>query len=846
MKLKHAFLLLLSVFFTLHVFAQRDEEEREDKDGRMKDFIEKRQDFLEANAGTKNLTTVNYREWQRFNTTSKTAGYTTLNGNWGQITINQQSPWGMGRVNCFAMQPGTPSTIWVATPSGGLWKTTNSGTNWNNYTDALPVPGVAGVCIDPNLTSTLYILTGTASIVECQSIGVFKSTDGGVNWFATGLDTARQPQGGGYGWSANELLMDPNNSSILFACMNNGLFRTQDAGATWTNVFPGNNVKDMVFHPTNSNIIYLTTGGGQIFSSNNNGLTFSGIQGVPAVPGYPNTQATTLAVSPAAPDSLFLCLTVSKPGYENVIALGRAKYNATTNALTFGASKLSMYDTGTAVHNLSDMTCALRYWRDARLAVSPATTAQMYVGGLDTWSTNDYGKSWIFKRVNNAPHTDCSQMEYVGTDIYTCDDGGFYKQTASPTNSSAPWSILTGKMPIQQIWRLGISQASTSDFFLALQDNGTHIRTASGYKHMEGGDGILAKIDPNNPSLFYGKSSDNSKIIFKYRNFDTIQLDPTHNNAQEKGFNFLPFEIDQNNGKNLFTAFKSLYTSTDTGNTWTTHNFGGAIETKLMAVCKSNTNVIWLMEDGVNYTIRKTDNGGINFGLVTVPDSIPKSTINDIVICPFDENRVYLVMDGYTAGKKVYVTTNGGLTWRNLSYNLPNVPIYSIAYEDVGDSSIYIGTEIGVYYFNTLINKWIPFNNGLPLCRVQELFINYTSKKLIAGTYGRGIFMTDLYSGSCASTMTLTGSVNQNNTYSAGTQLNSTQTVYGGANSTVRYYSGGAVTMQPGFVAQSGSGFVAAVAGCGGEVDPILDKKAQKKAILKPSLSKKRKKLLKK
>jgi hypothetical protein len=334
-------------------------------------------------------------------------------------------------------------------------------------------------------------------------------------------------------------------------------------------------------------------------------------------------------------------------------------------------------------------------------------------------------------------------------------------------------------------------------------------------------------MDPNNTSLFYGKSADNSRIILKYRNGDTIKLNPA--NSQEANYNFIPFEIDQSNGKNLFTAFRSLYTSTDTGNTWTKHDFGGTNETRLMAIAQSNTNVIWLME-AVNNTIRKTINGA-TFEPVTIPDSIPKADINNIIICPFDENRVYLIMDGYTAGQKLYVTTDGGLNWKNMSRNLPNVPIYSLAYEDVGDSSIYIGTEIGVYYFNTLINKWISFNNGLPLCRVQELYINYTSRKLIAATYGRGIFMTDLYYGFCDPTVTLTGSVHQNYTYSAGTQLTSTQTIYGGANSAIQYYSGNTVTMQPGFVAKSGSRFVAAVAGCGGEVDPILDKKVKKKPV---------------
>src|SRR5205814_307020 len=94
---------------------------------------------------------------------------------------------GVGRVNCVRLNPLNASHVWAGSPAGGLWKSTNSGTNWTTNTDQLTVLGVSDVAINPLDTSIMYIATGDGDASDTYSAGVLKSTDAGVTWNTTGL-----------------------------------------------------------------------------------------------------------------------------------------------------------------------------------------------------------------------------------------------------------------------------------------------------------------------------------------------------------------------------------------------------------------------------------------------------------------------------------------------------------------------------------------------------------------------------------------------------------------------------------------------------------------------------------
>ncbi len=93
----------------------------------------------------------------------------------------------------------------------------------------------------------------------------------------------------------------------------------------------------------------------------------------------------------------------------------------------------------------------------------------------------------------------------------------------------------------------------------------------------------------------------------------------------------------------------------------------------------------------------------------------------------------------------MYYSNNGGATWTNISKNLPNLPVNTVVYQN-GTDRVYVGTDVGVYYLNNISSQWVAYNNKLPNVMVHELEINYTNNKLVAATYGRGIWKVDLVS----------------------------------------------------------------------------------------------------
>ena len=113
---------------------------------------------------------------------------------------------------------------------------------------------------------------------------------------------------------------------------------------------------------------------------------------------------------------------------------------------------------------------------------------------------------------------------------------------------------------------------------------------------------------------------------------------------------------------------------------------------------------------------------------------------------PTDEERVWVTLSGYTAGEKVYRTTDGGNNWVNISGTLPNIPVNCIELDNTSNlETIYIGTDLGVFVSDSTVNDWNSFNNNsLPNVIVSELEIQYQSNKLFAATYGRGLWNIDL------------------------------------------------------------------------------------------------------
>ena len=218
--------------------------------------------------------------------------------------------------------------------------------------------------------------------------------------------------------------------------------------------------------------------------------------------------------------------------------------------------------------------------------------------------------------------------------------------------------------------------------------------------------------------------------------------------GQPTGAWVTPYSISPSNSSTLFAGYDKVWKTTDRGNNWTSASQVLSASQKLrsLAIAPSNSNVLYAADQTNMW--KTTDGGATNWGVITLPTTA--NNVTYITIKNNDPNTVWITYGGFTSGSKVYESTNGGASWTNISTGLPNLPVMCIAYykKPTDRNVLFVGTDVGVYVKDGA-NNWVPFNTNLPNVVVTELEIFYGSgieaiDKLRAGTYGRGLWETDI------------------------------------------------------------------------------------------------------
>ena len=672
---------------------------------------------------------------------------------------------GLGRINCMAFHPTDPNTFWVGTPAGGLWKTTNGGTNWTTNTDNLPVLGVSDIAVHPTNPNILYIATGDGDMGslsaltggangDTKSVGILKSTDGGATWNTTGLN-----------WSVTtptlirRLLINPSNPQVLIAASSDGIRRTTDGGATWSNTQSGH-FMDLEYKPGDPTIVYASSfdisGNAKIYRSTDSGGTWNLISTLADV------VRINLAVTPNAPNLVdALC------AYNNLSGSGLSGLWYSSNS---GAS-FSQYFTGNDTNNLlhgsyNASGAGGQGYYDLAYAINPNNYNDIWLGGVNTWNSTNGGSNWFIKTMwnsntsinpNNVPvvHADKHFIAFhplVPGTMFECNDGGLYKTT----NNGSTWSDLSNGLQISQMYRIGVSQNQADPAVICgLQDNGTKLTDLTNWQDLNGGDGMECIIDGSTNTIY--SSYVNGKF---YRNVNTVISStipflsseviapiPPSTESTPNGAWVTPLIIHPTNTSTLYAGYKRVYKTTNEGDTWTAISSGvldsNSEDIRFMAIAPSNPNTIYAA------TLKKlysTTNGGTSWNLILDSGTIQNyANLSGLAVDPTNPDKVFITVSGYTPGDKVYMKPGIGLNWINYSGSLPNIPVNCIVYQNGSNEGLYIGTDIGVFYTDGSMNDWIPYQTGLPNVVVTDLEISYYDNKLWAGTFGRGLWNTNLY-----------------------------------------------------------------------------------------------------
>ncbi len=640
---------------------------------------------------------------------------------------------GIGRVNCIRFDPQNPNIIWVGTPGGGLWKSGNGGTSWTSNTDQFTNLGISDIAIHPANSQIMYIATGDADAGDTYSYGVLKSTDAGQTFSATGLSFAVNN-----GVRIARILIDPVNPDILIAATNSGIYRTANAGTSWSNVQSGN-FYDLEFKPGDNQTVYASTylnGGttGSVYRSVNNGSTWARItNGLPVS----DVIRIALAVSEQNPNVVYaLAGNATDYGYKGL-------YKSTNSGTSF---TLVHSSPNILTHEEDGTGSGGQAWYDLAIAASPLDANTVYVGGVNVWKSTNGGSTftitghWYAGGAGNIPfiHADQHALEFQpGTStIFSGNDGGIRKST----NAGGLWNDLSNGLQIMQFYRLSNSHTNANIIAAGAQDNGTHRMNNGSWAVVYGGDGMECIIDYTNANIMYATYQYGNLARSTNGGASFSSIVPA---GAGDGAWVTPYVIHPISNTTLYAGYNDIYKTTNSGSGWTMvySNPNGSTKFESMAISKSNPDVVYA---GTYNKLYKTTNAGTNWTDVTSGLPVSSTSITYIAISATDANKVWVTFSGYNAANKVFYSANGGSSWTNVSSGLPNLPVNCIVYEDGSADALYAGTDVGVYYKDNS-QAWTMFASGLPNVIVNELEIHYPTSKIRAATYGRGIWESDLY-----------------------------------------------------------------------------------------------------
>lgn len=638
---------------------------------------------------------------------------------------------GLGRLNAIGFHPTDPNTLYVGAPSGGVWKTTDGAASWHSTTDVLPTLGVSAIVVDHANPQTVYIGTGDRDAGDAPGYGVMRSTDGGSTWelWNTGMGER----------VVARLIQHPTNDQILYAATNTGIYKTTNGGASWVLKKAGN-TNDLVFKPNNPNTLFAI-GGGSFFRSTDGGDNWSNITN-----GYTSSARAVVAVTPANPEYVYVLQSKSDNGFK---ALMRSTDGGTS------------FTTRSTSPNILDWSCdgsgsGGQAWYDLEIAADPQNADLIFTGGVNVWKSNNGGQSWEitghwYGGCNvTAVHADQHVFEYnpLNNKLYIGNDGGVY----STSNQGQNWTIHTNGLVITQIYKIGQDRFDSTHVIFGAQDNGSTTMINGTWFDTRGGDGMEAAVDPQMSNytyatLYYGDIArfNNNGSGFTVAANGSFGID-------EDGDWVTPFILHETDPTIMFVGYKNIWRGTNLRGypTWTkiSNNIGGTNNNNLKVLEQSPANVDVLYAGRSDQRFFRTDNANqSNPSWLDLTNSLPAGgTVADIEAHPFDENIVYISIDG-----KIFKSTDKGTTWENISGSLPDVNFSSIAFYTGGLEALYISSDIGVFYRDASMTDWVNFSQGLPVdASVNEIEIAYDqtnpeNDRLRAGTYGRGLWSSPMY-----------------------------------------------------------------------------------------------------
>jgi len=706
------------------------------------------------------------------NKTTTTYDQTLYNGmEWRMV-----GPHRGGRAGTVTGVTNDPNLYYMGTAGGGVWKTSDAGNSWECISDGYFGGSIGAVAVSESDPNIIYVGEGEQTLRGNVSSGkgLWKSMDAGETWQFIGLDDSEH---------IARIRIHPKNPDIVYvAAIGNlwkpnktrGVYRSTDGGKNWEQILYVSDkagAGDLIMDPNNSRILYAATwemkrngyrmdSGGpdsKMFKSTDGGDTWTDISTRSGLPGFP-WGIVGIAVSPLDSDRIWAIIEAKDGGVFRSDDAGMTWKKINTNR-----------------------ALRQRAWYYSRIYADTQNVDKVWVMNVSYGVSTDGGKTFTLK---NAPHGDHHDLWIDPNNnqrMIIADDGGAQISNDGGNN----WTTYYNQ-PTAQFYRIATDSIFPYRIYGAQQDN-TALRishrssdaaiTEANWEPTAGGESAHLAPDPKNNQLVYGGTYKGYMNRLDHTTGQTISTNVWPDNPAGSGaevmkyrFNWnYPVTFSRHDSNVLYAGSNYLHATTDGGQSWKTispdltRGIPETIESSGGPITQDNTGAEFysnifvisesVLEKGVIWTgsddglIHVTRDNGVTWENVTPPSSLsPKlNMINCIDPSPFKKGTVYVAATSYKFGDYtpyLYKTDDYGKTWKLITNGIKdNYYTRAIRADKTREGLLYAGTEWGMFVSFDDGESWSSFQLNLPITSIRDLHVR--DNDLIAATHGRSFWMID-------------------------------------------------------------------------------------------------------